>query len=102
MPSKEGISETYRQHKINAYLSASLAVSIGYLAGAVSLWFLLLLIIPAFILWVSATWLVRGGFMLALVMNQQEQLEEMNQWLSGPIEGVIMEKRKNGAASSSS
>lgn len=81
MPSKEKISETYRQHKINAYLSALLSVSVGYLAGAVSLWFLLLLIVPAFILWASTTWLVRGGFMLAVVMNKQEQLEEMNQWL---------------------
>ena len=102
MPYKEGISETSRQHKINAYLGASLAVSIGYLAGVVTPWFLLLLIIPAFILWVSATWMVRGGFMLAIVMNQQEQLEEMNQWLQDPIERVLMEKRKNGAASSSS
>lgn len=81
MLSKEKITETYRQHKVNTYLSALLAVSIGYLAGAVSLWFLLLLIIPAFILWASATWLVRGGFMLAMVMNKQEQLKEMNQWL---------------------
>ena len=102
MPSKEGISETSRQHKINAYLSALLAVSVGYLAGAVSLWFLLLLIVPAFILWASTTWLVRGGFMLAVVMNKQEQLEEMNRWLEGSIERVIVEKRKNGAASSSS
>lgn len=93
MPSKEKIAETYRQHKINAYLGALLAVPIGYLAGAVSLWCLPLLIIPAFILWASATWLVRGGFMLAMVMNEQERLEEMNQWLEGPIERVLMEKR---------
>ena len=32
--------------------------------------------------------------MLAMVMNKQEQLEEMNQWLEGPIERVIMEKRE--------
>ena len=40
--------------------------------------------------------------MLAMLMNEQERLEEMNQWLKGPIERGIMEKRKNGAASSSS
>ena len=94
MPSKEKITETYRQHKINTYSSAVMVGTIGYLAGAVSLWFLLLLIIPAFILWASATWLVRGGFMLAMVMNKQEQLEEMGQWIKGPVEKVVMEKRK--------
>lgn len=101
MLSKEKITETYCQHKINTYSSTVMAGAIGYLAGAVSLWFLLLLIIPAFILWASATWLVRGGFMLAMVMNEQERLEEMSQWLEGPIERVVMEKRKNGARSGS-
>lgn len=40
--------------------------------------------------------------MLAMVMNEKERLEEMNQWLEGPIERAVVEKRKNGAASSSS
>lgn len=102
MLSKEKITETSHQHKINAYSSVVIVGAISYLAGAVSLWFLPLMIIPAFVLWASATWLVRGGFMLAMVMNKKEQLEEMNQWLEGPIERVIMEKRENGAAGSSS
>ena len=102
MPSKEKITETSYQHKINAYSSAVMVGAVGYLAGAVSLWFFLLLIIPAFIFWASATWLVRGGFMLAMVMNEQERLEEMSQWLEGPIERVVMEKRENGAGSGSS
>ena len=93
MLSKEKIAEAYCQHKINAYSSAVMVGALGYLAGAVSLWFLLLLIIPAFVLWASATWLVRGGFMLAMVMNEKERLEKMNQWLEGPIERVLMEKR---------
>ena len=99
MPSKEKITETYRQHKINTYSSAVMVGAIGYLAGAVSLWFLPLLIVPAFVLWASAAWLVRGGFMLAMVMNEQERLEEMSQWLEGPIERVVMEKRNNNARS---
>lgn len=102
MPSKEKIAETLCQHKANAYMGAFLLASAGYLAGAVSLWFLAVLVLPAFILWASVTWLVRGGFMLAMVMNKQERLEEMSQWLEGPIERAVMEKRKNGSASSSS
>lgn len=93
MPSKEKIIKAYRQHKNNTYSGAMMMGIIGYLAGAVSLWFLVLLIIPAFILWASTTWLVRGGFMLAVVMNNREQLEEMSQWLKGPVEKVVMEKR---------
>lgn len=99
MPSKEKITETYRQHKINAYSGTVMVGAIGYLAGAVSLWFLPLLIIPAFGLWASVTWLVRGGFMLAMVMNEKERLEEMRQWIEGPVERALMEKRKNGARS---
>lgn len=102
MLSKEKVTETYRQHKINAYLGAAMMVSVGYLAGAVSLWYLPLLIIPAFILWASVTWLVRGGFMLAMVMNKEERVKEMSQWLEGPLEKAVMEKRKNGSSSSSS
>lgn len=85
MLSKEKITETSYQHKINTYSSAVMVGAIGYLAGAVSLWFLLILIIPAFILWSSTAWLVRGGFMLAMVMNEKERLEEMSQWPEGPI-----------------
>lgn len=102
MLSKEKIAETLCQHKANAYMGAFLLTSIGYLAGVASLWFLAVLVLPAFILWASVTWLVRGGFMLAMVMNEKERLEEMNQWLEGPLEKAIMEKRKNGSASSSS
>lgn len=102
MVSKEKIAETLYQHKVNAYLVAILLTSIGYLAGAASLWLLVLLVIPAFILWASIAWLVRGGFMLAVVMNKEEQVKEMNRWLEGPLEKAIMEKRKNGSASSSS
>lgn len=101
MVSKEKIAGTLDQHKANIYLSALLLTSIGYLAGSASLWFLVPLVIPAFILWISVAWLVRGGFMLAVVMNKGEQVEEMNQWLEGPLEKAVMEKRKNGSASSS-
>ena len=102
MLSKEKITETSHQHEINIYSSAVMVGAISYLAGAVSLWFLLILIIPAFVFWASATWLARGGFMLAMVMNKEEQLEEMRQWPEGPVERLLMEKRKNGAAGSSS
>lgn len=93
MVSKEKIAGTLDQHKANVYLSAILLTSIGYLAGSASLWFLALLVIPAFIVWISVVWIVRGGFMLAMVMNKHEQLEEMNQWLEGPLEKAAMGKR---------
>ena len=93
MPSKEEITATSCQHKINTYSSTVMVGAISYLAGTVSLWFFPLLIIPAFVIWSSATWLVRGGFMLAMLMNEKERLEKMNQWLEGPIERVLMEKR---------
>lgn len=93
MISKERVAGTLYQHKINAYLGAVLLASTGYLAGAASLWFLVLLIVPAFILWASVVWIIRGGFMLAVVMNKQEQVEEMSQWLEGPLEKATMGKR---------
>lgn len=100
MVSKEKITGTLYQHKANLYLSAFLLASVGYLAGSASLWFLALLSIPAFIVWISVVWIVRGGFMLAVVMNKEEQVEEMSRWLEGPLEKAVMEKRKNGSGSS--
>lgn len=84
----------------NTWLAFALTVSTVWLGIVASAWFLFALIIPAFIVWISTTWMVRGGFMLAMVMNEDERLQELKSWLDEPTTKILYERIKDARGSS--
>lgn len=78
--SNQRVRAAIMQHRINIVIWANVALGVGYLAMATTMWFTLTMIIPLTALWFSTRWISRGGFVLASGMSKTEQLKELKAW----------------------